>query len=314
MKCKYLIGIALSSCLAVPAMAADTAVKAPVKAVAPIAYWTFEVGGRYWYSNGRNRFDYYGGPTTASPIVSALNYDSTKGHTGEVFFRVDSPVGIFIKGNAGGGMLVSGTLYDEDFPPKFNPTSRTASDIRGDLSYATIDAGYSFYDGRKSGGVPVRLGAFVGYNYWSETDNAFGCRQINANPNVCFGPNIIPTSDRVIMEQDKWNSFRAGGVVDWWLTQQLKFTGEAAFISARQSAQDTHYFTFGPDPASGSGYGFQTEALLDYAVTNNFSVGVGGRWWHLRTGANDIFDQHLEYTTDRYGGFLQASYKFNSGN
>src|SRR5689334_12173656 len=213
---------------AVPAFGADMPVKAPVKAVAPIAYWTFEVGARYWYSTGRNRYDYYGGPTTASPIVSALNYDDTRGHSGEAFFRVDSPVGIFIKGFAGGGKLVSGTLYDEDFPaagPAFNPTSRTASDIRGDLSYATIDVGYSFYDGRKSGGAPVRLGAFVGYNYWSEKDDAFGCRQINANPNICVGAGIIPTSVRVITEEDKWNSFRAGGVIDWWLTQQLKFTG-----------------------------------------------------------------------------------------
>jgi hypothetical protein len=77
-----------------------------------------------------------------------------------------------------------------------------------------------------------------------------------------------------------------------------------------QHATDIHYFTFGPDPASGSGNGVQVEALLSYQLTNVFNVGIGGRWWHYNTAATDSFDQLLKYTTDRYGGFVQGSVKF----
>jgi len=68
--------------------------------------------------------------------------------------------------------------------------------------------------------------------------------------------------------------------------------------------------------------GYQVEALLDYKVTDAFSLGLGGRYWRMATRGNMHFEnptiafgfsgapQRLDYTLERYGGFVQGSYKF----
>ena len=127
---------------------------------------------------------------------------------------------------------------------------------------------------------------------------------------MCAGANALPTSVKVITEEDKWKAFRVGGVVDLWFTRDLKLTAEAAYARVWQNPLDIHYFTFGPDPASGDGHGVHVEAVLSYQVTYLFNVGVGGRWWHYETDAIDRFNQLLKYKTDRYGVFLQGSLKF----
>jgi hypothetical protein len=63
------------------------------------------------------------------------------------------------------------------------------------------------------------------------------------------------------------------------LGEHLRLTADAAYVRAlSQKAVDDHYFTFGIDPASGSGNGFLLEAIAAYQFTNAFSPGVGGRW------------------------------------
>jgi len=49
-----------------------------------------------------------------------------------------------------------------------------------------------------------------------------------------------------------------------------------------------------------------------FLSSNALGIGVGGRWWHLTTNATDSFQQLETYTVDRYGVFLQGSYKFNA--
>jgi hypothetical protein len=62
----------------------------------------------------------------------------------------------------------------------------------------------------------------------------------------------------------------------------------------------------------------QLEAILTYALTNTFSVGAGGRYWAMWANGADTnaFStpcpcQALPMRTNRYGGFLQASYRFD---
>ena len=72
-----------------------------------------------------------------------------RAHSGEAFFRVDSPSAWFIKGYYGAGSIGrSNTLYDEDFPPAVAPYSKTVSETKGNLQYGNIDVGYAFYDSR----------------------------------------------------------------------------------------------------------------------------------------------------------------------
>jgi hypothetical protein len=58
---------------------------------------------------------------------------------------------------------------------------------------------------------------------------------------------------------------------------------------------------------------------LDVAVTDRFSVGIGGRYWHLgRTDGFAHFEltpgggvaQVVEFEADRYGVFIQGTFTF----
>jgi hypothetical protein len=311
----------LIGCVALAvALTARTAAAAdlPGYTPAPPPAWLWDVGARYWYSSAKNGYNFYADTTTSS-LVSRLTYQGMTANSGEGYFRVDGSSGLltgfFLKGYAGGGVISGGNLIDEDFqlPPPGPPTSSTTSSLSGSLGFASVDLGYSLFDDtwaqavrRGDGSNAMRLGAFVGYHYWQETANAAGCAPTGASPSVCAAPFTIPSSVLVVTEQDKWNSLRLGVTGDVLLSSRFRLTGEIAYVWTSQSALDTHFFTFGPDPASGNGKGFQTEAVLNYQLTDYFYVGLGGRWWHLNTNSVDSFGQLLTYTTDRYGGFLQA--------
>lgn len=268
--------------------------------------FSLEGGLRYWVSTGKNSYSYFA-DTTSSLKVSQLSYGGLKDHAGETFFRADVVSGplsnFFLKGYIGLGVTNKGDLIDEDFPPITYPYSKTQSDAAGKLRYGNIDFGYNVYTDKR-----FRIGAFAGYHYWNETINASGCTQIGGNPFVCGV--ALPNSLPVITEQDRWHSLRFGGVVDINITDRLKWNGDFAYTVTNQRAQDTHYFTFGASPARGSGSGFQLESILKYQVNDKFNVGVGARWWHLKTNAVDSFNQLLKYETDRYGLFLQGGILF----
>jgi hypothetical protein len=309
---KSMIGVAAA--VALSAGSAQAADKPVFYSAAP-APWVFEIGARYVYSSGKNWYDLYNDPTP-SQLNSRLTYDGLNANSGEVFFRVDSPSAIFIKGYYGAGSMQHGNLYDEDFPPAVSPYSKTVSDTSGRLQYGNIDLGYSFYDSRGlATSTPVRFGGFIGYHYWHETVDAHGCTQL-ANSAPCGAGAVLPTrfvgpGVLVVTENDTWHAFRAGGIVDVWLTPALKFTAEAAYARVWQKALDTHYLTFGSDPATATGNGVQLEGILSYQLTPLFNVGIGARWWHYNTsGTEAMFNQLIKYQTERYGVFVQGSLKF----
>ncbi len=306
------LSVLLATAVAAPALAADMPMKARPRAPIAAPDWLFELGGRYWYSSATNRYDYYADATTAQR-VSRLSYDGMTAHTGEIFGRLDSPYRIFVKGYAGGGGITRGTLYDEDYPPAVVPYTKTQSDIKSTLIYASGDLGYTLFDGRNaSNGMAVRFGAFAGFHYWRESATARGCVQIGGG-NVCDPGNEIAPSVAVISEEDKWTALRLGGVADVYLTPRLTLTVDAAYARVSQKAVDTHYFTFGAMSSSGKGHGFELESVVNYKLTQAFNLGVGGRWWHYETSLNDPNSQLLKYKTDRYGVFVQGSYKFGAG-
>jgi tetratricopeptide (TPR) repeat protein len=280
----------------------------PLKArSSSLAYFAFETGLRYWFSSGKNRYNYFA-DQTASAQVSSLVYGGLTGHTGEVFFRIDAFDGplahLFLKGYVGAGRITGGTLIDQDFAPFVNPSSKTSSSASGQLQYANIDFGLNLLELER-----FRIGAFVGYHYWMEAVDARGCTQTGGNPFICASS--LAPSVKVVTEQDRWSTGRAGVAVDARIFERLSWQGEIAYAWTSQHATDTHYFTFGADPASGQGSGFQAETVFNYRLSDSFGLGIGGRWWHFNTDAVDSFNQLLRYTTDRYGVFVQGSYKFN---
>jgi opacity protein-like surface antigen len=278
-----------------------------------------EAGGRVWYSNGRFQKDLSTTQSQKMPglLVSRLTYD-TNAASGELFGRIDTPSNIFVKGFVGDGKILSGNMHDEDWV-LFNgraPYSNTLSSVTGDLAYGTFDIGYSPFRG-----PGFNVGGFVGFNYYDENKSGHGCSQI-ANPFSDCVP-AIANSTLVITEDDKWYSLRLGvnGVVT--LADRLKLTADAAYLPyVAFRGTDNHVLRTDVantvSPERGAGQGVQIEAILSYAFTNAFSIGAGGRYWAMwaPNASTNAFGtpcpcQGLPVSTQRYGGFIQASYAFD---
>ena len=285
-----------------------------------IQTWEGELGGRYWFSSGTTQLDLYG-TAPSRFLVSRLTYDGLHAHAGEIFGRVEHVTGWFVKGYAGLGRINSGNLQDEDFVTPFFPIySSTNSDQDGGrLSYASIDLGWAW---RTAG---YKFGFFVGYFYYSDKLNAYGCIQTASNPDVCV-PSIL-TSTLIITQETKRHAVRLGVNGEVRFLNGWRVSGEVAWLPyATLSGKDFHWLRIptdfsGPTPERGSTtLNVQIELMLNYDFANGFSAGLGGRYWNLGSGNGESFAhfedsangaiQSLSLRTERWGGFLQASYRF----
>jgi hypothetical protein len=328
---KYLpFAIAITVMIASPALAADMApfdpLQTPVVPSPDVEYFTpkplpaiqAEFGARYFFGTGKTSKSLYGPPAVYNGLVSRLTYNDFMINAGEFDWRVAFSSGWFIKGYIGGGSATQGKLQDEDFPPVITPySSTTSNENSGFIGYGSVDVGYDVIRGGD-----FRVGAFVGYHYLNQEVNAYGCQQTASNPDVCQP--AIPASIEGISQNNTWQSLRLGmdGAV-----QLGRFTlwGEGAWLPyVNMRGHDTHYLRIaegdfgGPIPEDGTGQGFQFETMLSYKVTPYFNVGVGGRYWHMETSGTSHFEEAViggmpepvDWKTDVYGGFVQASFKF----
>jgi len=279
-----------------------------------------EYGARYWYSFGKFQWD---NDRPDGVIESRLTYD-TMGHSGELFGRVETASNLFVKGNVGIGTLTSGQMHDEDWGlplGAFISYSNTVSKEKGDLRYATIDVGYDVMRSRA-----FKAGAFVGYNYYNEFMNSYGCVQI---ANAAF-PCLAPGDTQLIGNQDAtWNSLRVGVSAEARLADRIKIVGDIAYLPyVSMTGRDNHLLrqalggnkTFFDD--SGNGQGMQLEAILSYALTEKFNLGVGARYWTMWAddakftctgcGAPGVTlpASPARFSTERYGVLLQGSWQF----
>ena len=308
--------------MTVSALAADLPVERALGpyfiAPNPIAQWAIEIGGRYWFSSGRTQLDLFGF-TQSDGFLSRLTYTGLNAQTGEVFGRVEHVSGFLVKGFAGGGAITNGNLRDEDFFPFTDPYSSTNSEQRdGRLAYATIDFGWTW---RSEG---IKFGFFIGYHFYHEQVNAFGCTQNASNAFIC-APSI-PGSVLTITQETDWHAMRLGLNTEWWFAPGWRLSVDAAWIPwASLVASDTHWLRIPADfsgsiPERGDSFlNVQLEAFVSYQFLNGFSLGVGGRYWnfsttsgqaHFESSAVNGFPQQISLATQRWGGFLQASYRF----
>lgn len=305
--------------------ASDASAAAIAPAPARLGY-AFEVGTRYWYSTGKLTKDLFDDPRSSKELNSRLTYDGLAAHAFEAFGRIDLPSGLFLKGFAGLAGLGKGTLNDEDFPPGTVPYSSTMSDQSGGkLTYAAIDFGYAFVANSRA-----TVSLFGGYGYVGEKVNAYGCTQIATSP-IC-DPSI-PSHVLGITEDANWHLMRVGLATNFKIIDRLTLTAEAAWVPwAQINSRDTHWLRTGttigsfagPIPQTANGSGVQLEALLAYQVWDCFNIGVGGRYWRFDAprGLGDLeqnvigwtnpVSQPMTFTSERYGMFVQGSYKFGT--
>lgn len=273
--------------------------------------WMMEVGLRYFNSNGKSQQDLYAG-NPAGQVNSRLVYGGLLSHSAEAFVRLDHDSHVFIKGNFGLGSITGGSLYDEDMPPDTTPYSDTVHTIRdSSMRYGSLDIGYNVIDGAAGS-----LGPYAGYRYFYQRARGFGCAQA-AQGNICDGVNAIPQTNLVLTETETWRGVAIGFNSRMNIAPRWKMEIDAAYLPYLDRAGvDNHWARadINPGPENGTGWGAQIEALLSYAVTPRFSLGVGARYWYFATlNGSAQFPQAgaspLKYTADRYGTFVQASYK-----
>jgi opacity protein-like surface antigen len=300
----------------------------PTKA-APIAVWSgwqLDAGARYWYSTGSST-----NTSGAGAIVSRLPYTNLTAQSGEFFARIDTPSEVSVKGFVGAGAITGGKQNDEDWAlvegtrPDIVATGYevTGSSASGWLKYAAADIGYNVFHN-----ALYKVGPFVGYSYFHQTMNAVGCTQLTTPDSVCDPP--FPSNQPSISQDDTWQALRVGAsaVVTVW--DRLAINGDVAYLPyAVFSGLDTHWqrqpVAFFPQ--DGTGRGVQAEMILTYGITDYLNVGVGGRYWAMwSAGANQschggcgAAGQFIEtgaspFTTNtqRYGTFVQMSYRFNA--
>ena len=282
----------------------------PLKAPQLPSGWSVDVGSRYFVSSGRMQKDLYD-PFDTQHLNSRLIYAEQTGHAVETFFRFDHQSGLFAKGYFGIGQLVDGNLNDEDFPASVVYSNTLSKMKEGGLTYGAADLGYNVFDD----GVD-KLGAFVGYRALYQRGNGFGCAQL-ANDTACapaFPPQFIGLS-----ETESWRGVAFGINTRTRIAPRTTLEVDAAYLPyVNRAGFDNHWFRTDINPQSepGHGWGAQFEAVLSYAVTDRFSVGLGGRYWFFATDeAHTQFPGLAELSpmqlyAERYGGFLQASYRF----
>jgi opacity protein-like surface antigen len=285
-------------------------IKAPVLKAPQLSDWSIEAGARYWVSSGRKQLD-RAAPGNTNQINSRLIFDSMTGQAAEAFARLDHRNGMFLKGNFGLGDLVGGHFNDEDFVPVFKSYSNTLSSQRdGRTLYGSLDVGHAVITG--PGGD---IGAYVGYRYLYERNNAFGIDQLAfADP-----AHTQPTSQLVISETEAWSGVALGLNTRAQLADRWRLEVDAALLPfVAMWGFDNHWNKpqISPGAEQGQGWGSQIEAILSYALTDQWSVGVGGRYWYFATSsAHTQFPgfepSAMKFFSEHYGGFLQATYKFD---
>jgi opacity protein-like surface antigen len=296
----------------------------PAKALPVTAWgpgWQVEGGARYWMSTGRFQWDNAAAQTTPQVLESRLTYDGLTARPGELYARVDTPIGIFVKGNAGLGNVSRGFMNDEDWGIfgviSYSNTLSPAE--TGKLNYWTADLGYDFLIG-----PGYKMGAFIGFNSYGQNTSTFGCVQI---ANALF-PCLAPGDNQIVGTQaTHWNSWRIGFAGEATMFDRVRVSADVAYLPGTSFVgRDDHLLRLTPTwfDQEGKGAGVQVETILSYLVTDNLNVGVGARYWAMWTtdgsftctgcGGVGILSapDAGKFSTERYGLFVQAGYKFST--
>lgn len=273
-----------------------------------------EVGVRYVRGWGRFQKDQERSFSDPNALESRLTYKGMTTNGAELFARLDAPFNLMIKGVLGTGQGSNGHINDEDWAIDHGgtliPNSNTWSAASYKIPYAIIDVGYDVWrDGRTT------VAPFVGYNYFKQEMEAFGCYQL-ANPNADCYATTYPTSRLVNTDTDTWHALRLGAAIDTYLTPSLKLSGDIAYLPyVKVDAVNHHVLKSVISPEWGHGTGAQLEAILSYAMTEQISVGVGGRYWSMWTtsgATNKGTILPMRFSAEQAALLLQASYRFGT--
>ncbi|MCP1909469.1 MULTISPECIES: omptin family outer membrane protease [Bradyrhizobium] len=204
-------------------------------------------------------------------LLSRLTYHGLDGLSGELFGRLESPWGVFLKSNIGLGQFNKGNMNDEDWGGSYVNT--VSGQANGRFTYYTADVGYDFLRG-----TDYKFGGFVGWTYYGQSSDSRGCVQM-ANPLTSC---LSSGDNRVIGGEDtQWNAPRIGMSAEIMLTERWRVSADVAYLPWTDfKGRDYHLLrdltTFAEQRGNGGG-GVQIEGVLSYFITNNISIDAGAR-------------------------------------
>lgn len=251
----------------------------------------FEFGVRYWLSRGQTQWSHNAqavDPTAGNP-TSVLTYEDLEGHAAELHGRSDFGHGWFIKGNAGFGLIRSGSFDDEDFLAgqiKFLDSTSSARD--GVLHYLTLDAGKELWT---SASGRSAMGVFAGLQQWIERIDAFGATYTVDTFDLVSD---VPSGVLAISNEVRWRSLRLGIAGRAAIGRATRVVADLALVPYSDVRNaDSHHLRddLGPTPniiTTGRGRGVQAELELRHALGEGLELGLGVRHWHLRSTSGDV--------------------------
>jgi hypothetical protein len=158
--------------------------------------------------------------------------------------------------------------------------ARTSAPLRystsGWVNYATADVGYNVLLDRN-----YKIGPFIGYSYFRENVNAFGCTQLQPVAEICMNgeENVLP-NQTILTQDDKWQSLRIGASAVATIWDRWGINADVAYLPYAQfSGLDTHWLRdpIAYFPQDGTGRGVQAELILTYRITRK------SQCWHRWT-------------------------------
>jgi hypothetical protein len=299
--------------------------EAPIAALDEVI-WT--ASGRYWHSMGKTTWNH--DASSANPMfgdpTSRLDYEHLRGSTGEIEIRGDEATGIFGRALFGIGGISSGALRDRDWFTGQVKFSDTLSTVKGGkLAYAIVDGGWAL-PSLSSGPLTTKL--FAGYGFWGETVPAHGARCLpdDIGNTICPLGDAVAPAAKVISNQAQWHMLRLGVETQLRIGSMLTLSGEVAIVPIGLLVNaDSHRLRrdLGPYPnifQDGAGFGVQAQAMASVNITPNFSLGVGGRYWHMESYADSTVIRFASknahglpvnrFSSDRYGLIANAAARF----
>jgi hypothetical protein len=140
-----------------------------------------------------------------------------------------------------------------------------------------------------------KLGGFIGYHFVDEQFNAFGCTQTAGNPEICSAGQVAP-GNLTISDSGTWQSLRMGLAGQLMLPAGFSLRAEGAWLPLMSFAGGNNHWLREPSdfngtiPEKGTGFnGIQAEGEIDYALSPNFDVGAGARFWSFNAKGHVLF-------------------------
>jgi opacity protein-like surface antigen len=219
------------------------------------------------------RYWYSQGSSDVKGAIARIENENVTGHTIEFMGRLeDTSSGFFTKGYVGLGKNTDGSQSTLGLESNgWNTTN---------LGYLTLDGGWEF---RRFSNNSARINALVGYQYLSDIHSA-----------------SYNTVDARV--SNKFHAFRVGVSADGQFNDRFAWALEAAAVPWAYNQVEDNVRKIESEYT----YGFEADATLNVAVTQNWDIGVGGRYWWLHSD----YELDQSQTYQRYGLLIESKYKF----